>query len=63
MKAYWGCRYSATHSFTSVLDGGEWSASCPSRFTPRERASGIHWVGGWMGPRDVLDTVVKIKIP
>jgi hypothetical protein len=31
-------RYSATHSLTSVLDGGEWSASRPERFTPRERA-------------------------
>jgi hypothetical protein len=28
-------RYSSTHSLTSVLDGGEWSASCPGRFTPR----------------------------
>jgi hypothetical protein len=29
------------HSFfTSVLDGGEWSASRPGRFTPRERAPG-----------------------
>jgi len=26
------------HSLTSPLDGGEWSASLPSRFTPRERA-------------------------
>jgi len=22
---------------TSATDGGEWSASCPGRFTPRER--------------------------
>jgi hypothetical protein len=27
----WG--YSAIHSLTSALDGGEWSASSPSRFT------------------------------
>jgi hypothetical protein len=26
------------HSLTSALDGGEWSASRPGRFTPRERA-------------------------
>jgi len=25
---------------TSALDGGEWSASRPGRFTPRERAPG-----------------------
>jgi hypothetical protein len=30
--------YSSTHSLTSALDGGEWSASRPGRFTPRERA-------------------------
>jgi hypothetical protein len=37
----------------SVLDGGEWSASLPSHFTPRERAPGTHWIGGWLGPRAV----------
>jgi hypothetical protein len=44
-------RYNPTHSLTSALDGGEWSASRPGRFTPRERASGTHWIGGWVGPR------------
>jgi hypothetical protein len=47
-------RYSSTHSLTSALDGGEWSASCPGSFTPRERAPGTHWIGGWVGPRAVL---------
>jgi hypothetical protein len=56
-------RYSSTHSLTSALDGGEWSASRPGRFTPRERAPGIHWIGGWVGPRAVLNTVLKRKIP
>jgi hypothetical protein len=32
--------YSSAHSLTSALDGGEWSASRPGRFTPRERAPG-----------------------
>jgi hypothetical protein len=59
----WEWMYSSTHSFTSVLDGGEWSASRPGRFTPRERAPGTHWIGGWVGPRDILDAVVKRKIP
>jgi hypothetical protein len=36
-------RYSSTHSLTSALDGGEWSASRLGRFTPRERAPGTHW--------------------
>jgi hypothetical protein len=56
-------RYSTTHSLTLALDGNEWSASRPGRFIPRERASGTHWIGGWVDPRAVLDTVVKRKIP
>jgi hypothetical protein len=52
------------HAFlTSVLDGGEWSASRPSRFTPKEITPGTHWIGGWVGSRAVLDAVVKRKIP
>jgi len=38
-------RYRSTHSLTSTLDGGEWSASRPGRFNLRERAPGIHWIG------------------
>jgi hypothetical protein len=34
----------------------------PSCFIPRERAPGPHWIGGWVSPRAVLDTVVKRKI-
>jgi hypothetical protein len=56
-------RYSSTHSLTSALDGGEWSASRPGHFTPRKRAPRIRWIGGWVGPRAVLDAVVKRKIP
>jgi hypothetical protein len=56
-------RYSFTHSLTSTLYGGEWSASRPGRFTPRERAPGSHWIGGWVSPRAVMDAVVKRKIP
>jgi hypothetical protein len=56
-------RYSFTHSLILALDGGEWSASCPGCFTPRERAPGTHWIGDWVGPRAILDTVVKRKIP
>jgi hypothetical protein len=56
-------RNSFNHSLTSALDGGEWSASRPGHFTSRERAPGTHWIGGWVGPRAVLDSVVKRKIP
>jgi hypothetical protein len=55
-------KYSSTHSLTSELDGGEWLASRPERFTPRERAPGTQCTGGWMGPRAILDAVVKRKI-
>jgi hypothetical protein len=42
---------------------GEWLASRPGLFTLRERTSGTHWIGGWMGPRAVLGmVVVKLKL-
>jgi hypothetical protein len=44
---------------TSALDAGEWSTSRRGRFTHRERASGTHWIRGWVGPRAILDAVVK----
>jgi hypothetical protein len=55
-------KYSSTHSLTTALDGGEWSASRHGRFTPREGAPGTHWIVGWVGTRAVLDAVVKGKI-
>jgi hypothetical protein len=36
---------------TPALDGGEWSASRPGRFTRRERAPVTHWIGCWVGPK------------
>jgi hypothetical protein len=50
-------RYSSTHSLTSALDGDEWSASRPGRFTTREGAHGIHWIGAWGGLRAGLETL------
>jgi hypothetical protein len=46
---------------TSALFGGERSVSRPGRFTPGERASGTHWIGGWVGPRAGLDATDKRK--
>jgi hypothetical protein len=63
MKALLGdFRYSSTHSLTLALDGGEWSASRPPALPPRERTPGTHWIGGWVGPREVQGAVLK-RIP
>jgi hypothetical protein len=52
------------HAFlTSALDGQEWSASRPGRFTPGERAPSSHWIRGWLGSKASLDVVEKKKIP
>jgi hypothetical protein len=60
MKAYWGCRYSSTHSLTSAVDGGEWSASLPAALPPgKESLVTI----GWLGPGAGLDALVKRNIP
>jgi hypothetical protein len=62
MKTSWGSGGIAQF-LTSTLGGGECSASRPGRFASKERALGIHWIGGCVYPRTVLDTVVKRKIP
>jgi hypothetical protein len=46
MKVYWGSGGIAPRTLTSALDGGEWSAPRPGRFTPREIAPGIQCIGG-----------------
>jgi hypothetical protein len=35
----------------------------PAAFTPTGRAPGTHWIGDWVGPKAILDAVVKRKIP
>jgi hypothetical protein len=56
-------RYSSTHSLTLALHVGEWSPSHAGRSTLRERAPDTLWMGGCVGPRAVLEAVVKRKIP
>jgi hypothetical protein len=63
MKEYCGVEEDLHAFLTSTLNGGEWSASRPGCFTPRERAPGTHWIGGWVGPRTCMDVVAKRKIP
>jgi len=41
---------------TLVLDEGEWSVSRPGCFTPKERASGTQWIGGWVRPTTKIKT-------
>jgi hypothetical protein len=55
-------RYNSTHYLISALDGGEWSASLPGRFTSTERTPDTQWIWGWGGLRAVLDAVVKRRI-
>jgi hypothetical protein len=35
----------------------------PAALLPKERGHGTHWIGGWVGPRAVLEAVVKREIP
>jgi hypothetical protein len=63
MKAYWGSGVELHAFLTLALGRGEWSASRPRRFTPWEGAPGTNWIGGWVGPKAGLDTVVKRNIP
>jgi hypothetical protein len=58
----WGSGGVAPPFLTSELDGGEWSASSPGRFTPEKIALGTNWIGGWVCPRANLDVVEKRKI-
>jgi hypothetical protein len=59
MKTHGGVDVWIRAFFTSVLVGGEWSASSPSRFTPRKRAPATRWIGGHVDPRAGLDLVEK----
>jgi len=48
MKTNWESGGIAPRILNSALDGGEWSASRPGRFTLRARASATHSIGGWV---------------
>jgi hypothetical protein len=57
MKAYGETGGVAPHLLD--LGTGEWSASRPSRFAPRERAPATSWIGGSVAPSASLDAVVR----
>jgi hypothetical protein len=54
MKTYGGVDVYIHVFLTSALVEGEWSASRSVRFIPG-KASGTHWIGGWVGPTAGLD--------
>jgi hypothetical protein len=62
MRRIGAWRYSSTHSLSSELDGGEWSASYTGHFIPEEISLGTHWIAGWVVPSAGLKAVVKRKI-
>jgi hypothetical protein len=35
----------------------------PTALPPEKKDTGIHWIGGWVGPRVGLDAMAKRKIP
>jgi hypothetical protein len=54
MKAYGGMDILIHIFLTSVLVGGEWSASRPGHFTPGKESL-VPIVGGWADPRAGLN--------
>jgi hypothetical protein len=61
MKTYWGVEVHFYAFLILAVDGDEWSASCTSCFTLRERTPGTHWIGGWVGSRASLNEVEEEK--
>jgi hypothetical protein len=61
MKAYGRVNVQIHIFLISALVGGEGSVSRPGRFTPGERTSGTHWIGGWVDLRAGLDDLTKRK--
>jgi len=45
MKIYLGVEVQLHTFFDLDTNKGDWSASRPGRFTPRERVPGTHWTG------------------
>jgi hypothetical protein len=55
MKTYGKLDIEIYSFFTSELVAGEWTASCPGRFTLGERAPDTRSIGGWLGPSTSMD--------
>jgi hypothetical protein len=62
MKTYGGSRCITPH-ILDLITRWRWVVSfTPRPLYPQGKSSGTHWIGDWVGPRAVLDTVVKRKI-
>jgi hypothetical protein len=61
MKAYGGVDVQIHVFLTSALAEGEWSASRQVASTPGKKATGTHWIGGWVDPRAGPDDVERRK--
>jgi hypothetical protein len=61
MRAYGGVDVQIHIFLTSALVGVEWSDSRPGRFISGERATGTHWIRGWVDPGASMDDVEKRK--
>jgi len=49
-------------NLSTTIDGGYWSASLPGSFTPEGKATGSRWIGCWLVPRVVLETVEQTRV-
>jgi hypothetical protein len=61
MKAYRENRGTASLSLNLALGGGECLALCFGHFILPGRNPTTHWIGGWMVPRAILDTLQNRK--
>jgi hypothetical protein len=62
MKIYGRVHVKLQDFSTLTVDGGEWSASRPVRWTPKGKALGPYGIGSWVGPNASLDTMKKCHL-
>jgi hypothetical protein len=62
MKAYMGMDIQIYVFLSLELAGGEWSASRPGRFTPKEGTPVTQWIGGLVALITRLDNMERRKI-
>jgi hypothetical protein len=63
MKTYWGSESIAPRILDLDTRWRSVVSFTPRPLYPQGKATGTHWIGGWMGPRTGLDAVANRKIP